>query len=67
MPAHDPHSLLRAALPHLRAYRATLLESRSGAATDQEQLAFALSQLIAQIEDAVGRDGASGRPGSVSV
>ncbi len=65
MPLDDARALLRAALPHLRAYRATLLESRSGAATDQEQQAFALSRLIAEIEDAVG-GGASGRPGGAS-
>ena len=58
MTADDPGPLIEAALIHLRRYRALLLESRSGAASDKEQEALAVQHLIRRIEAAVASSGA---------
>ena len=50
----ESHALLTEALPMLRQYRALLLESRSGAASEKEQQALRLSKLIRHIEAALG-------------
>ncbi len=55
--AEEP-SLLERALAHLRRYRASLLESRSGAASDKEQEALAVQKLIREIEQRL----AAGQP-----
>ena len=44
--AAAPTALLAEALPYLKAYRSSLLESRGGAASEREQLALRLSMLI---------------------
>ena len=48
----EPHArrLLEGALEHLRSFRAALLESRSGAASQKEQQALAVQKLIREIE-----------------
>ena len=57
MTADHSGPLLEAALIHLRRYRALLLESRSGAASEKEQEALAVQHLIRQIEGAVASSG----------
>jgi hypothetical protein len=47
--------LLAEALPYLQSYRAQLLESRSGAASDKEQRALGLTKLIDRVEEAIRR------------
>jgi hypothetical protein len=49
-PPGDPLGLLVEALPYLKAYRALLLESRGGAASDKEQHALRLTKAIERIE-----------------
>jgi hypothetical protein len=53
-PPADPFGLLVEALPYLKAYRALLLESRGGAASDKEQHALRLTRAIESIEAFVG-------------
>jgi hypothetical protein len=53
----DPRRLLAEAIAYLKSYRTMLLESRSGAASDNEQYALGLSFLIERAEAALGRRG----------
>ena len=45
--------LLERTLTHLRRYRRSLLESRSGAASEKEQEALAVQNLVHEIEQAL--------------
>jgi len=49
----EKQELLNSALLFLRSYRSVLYESRSGAASDKEQHALALTKLIGRIEHAL--------------
>jgi len=52
-----PVGLLAEALPYLRAYRASLLESRGGAASEKEQMALRLTKLIDRAAAALAATG----------